>query len=105
MLPDQLSYLHHVTLTVQNALKRLPSLYLNDFTLRELLRLPDAEEQWLRECWGTSQEEHNPVFGRLDALVDFISQMWKETLRFVEPVLQAGDRGSTWRSGTICATC
>jgi hypothetical protein len=117
VLPDQLTYLHHVTLTVQNALKRLPSLYLNDFTVREILRLPDAEERWLRECWGTSQEEHNPVFGRLDALVDFTSPMWKESLRFVEPnlsgiggvhmvptcerlladivvpVLQAGDRG------------
>jgi len=87
VLPEQLAYLHHVTLTVQNALKRLPSLYLNDFTVREILRLPDAEERWLRECWGTSQEEHNPVFGRLDALVDFISPMWKETLRFVEPNL------------------
>ena len=85
VLPDQLAYVHHVTLSVQNALKRLPSLYLNDFTVREILRLPDAEERWLRECWGPSQEAHNPVFGRLDALVDFTSPMWKETLRFVEP--------------------
>jgi hypothetical protein len=85
VLPDQLAYVHHVTLTVQNALERLPSLYLNDFTVREILRLPEAEERWLRECWGPSQEAHNPVFGRLDALVDFTSPMWKETLRFVEP--------------------
>jgi hypothetical protein len=85
VLPEQLAYVHHVTLTVQNALKRLPSLYLDDFTVREILRLPDAEERWLRECWGASQERHNPVFGRLDALVDFTSPMWKETLRFVEP--------------------
>jgi hypothetical protein len=87
ILPDQLAYVHHVTLTVQNALKRLPALYLSDFSVREILRLPDAEEAWLRECWGTSQEEHNPVFGRLDALVDFTSPMWKESLRFVEPNL------------------
>jgi len=87
ILPDQLAYIHHVTLTVQNALKRLPSLYLNDFTVREILRLPDAEERWLRDCWGPSQEEHNPVFGRLDALVDFTSPMWKQTLCFVEPNL------------------
>ena len=87
VLPDQLAYVHHVTLTVLNALKRLPSLYLQDFTVREILRLPDAEERWLRECWGPSQEAHNPVFGRLDALVDFTSPMWKETLRFVEPNL------------------
>lgn len=87
ILPEQLAYIHHVTLTIQNALKRLPSLYLNDFTVREILRLPEAEERWLRECWGTSQEEHNPVFGRLDALVDFTSPMWKQTLCFVEPNL------------------
>jgi len=85
ILPDQLAYLHHVTLTVQNALKRLPSLYLHDFTVREILRLPDQEEAWLRECWGPSHEVSNPVFGRLDALVDFTSPMWKESLRFVEP--------------------
>jgi len=85
IMPDQLAYLHHVTLTVQNALKRLPSLYLHDFTVREILRLPDQEEAWLRECWGPSHEVSNPVFGRLDALVDFTSPMWKESLRFVEP--------------------
>jgi hypothetical protein len=85
IMPDQLAYLHHVTLTVQDALKRLPSLYLHDFTVREILRLPDQEEAWLRECWGPSHEVSNPVFGRLDALVDFTSPMWKESLRFVEP--------------------
>jgi hypothetical protein len=85
ILPDQLAYLHHVTLTIQNALRRLPSLYLQDFTVREILRLPDEEEAWLRECWGPSHEVSNPVFGRLDALVDFTSPMWKESLRFVEP--------------------
>ena len=87
VLPDQVDYLHQVTLTIQAALKRLPSLYLGDFTVREILRLPDAEERWLRECWGPSQEAHNPVFGRLDALVDFTSPMWRDTLRFVEPNL------------------
>ena len=87
VLPEQLAYIHRVTLAVQRALERLPTLYLHDFTVREILRLPDAEEQWLRECWGPSQEVHNPVFGRLDALVDFTSPMWKESLRFVEPNL------------------
>jgi hypothetical protein len=85
VLPDQVEYVHHVTLAVQAALTRLPSLYLNDFTVREILRLPDAEEAWLRECWGPSQEAHNPIFGRLDALIDFTSPMWRDTLRFVEP--------------------
>jgi hypothetical protein len=87
VLPDQLAYIHHVTLGVQNALKRLPELYLHDPAVAETLRLPDAEERWLRECWGTSQEENNPLFGRLDAVVDFTSPMWKDSLRFVEPNL------------------
>ncbi|HEY3117065.1 MAG TPA: hypothetical protein VGK54_10005, partial [Chloroflexota bacterium] len=73
--------------TVQNALKRLPQLYLRDGDVRDILRLPEAEERWLRECWGTSQEEHNPVFGRMDALIDFTSPMWKDSFRFVEPNL------------------
>jgi hypothetical protein len=85
VLPDQLAYVHHVTLTVQNALKRMPQLYLNDPQVRSILRLPDAEERWLVECWGTSQEEHNPVFGRMDALIDFTSSMWKDSFKLVEP--------------------
>jgi hypothetical protein len=86
-LPEQLAYIHHITLTLQNALKRLPELYLADRRVADILRLPEAEERWLRECWGTSQSEHNPVFGRLDAVIDFTSPMWKDSLRFVEPNL------------------
>lgn len=84
-LPDQLSYIHFVSLTIQNALKRLPELYMQDFAVREALRLSTGEEQWLWDCWGPSQREHNPVFGRLDAMVDFVSPMWKTSLRYVEP--------------------
>src|SRR3954447_26156022 len=51
VLTDQLAYIHHVTLTVQNALKRLPELYLHDPEVREILRLPEPEERWLYECW------------------------------------------------------
>jgi hypothetical protein len=87
VLPEQLAYIHHVTLTLQNALKRLPELYLADRKVADILRLPGEEERWLRECWGTSQSEHNPVFGRLDAVIDFTSPMWKDSLRFVEPNL------------------
>src|SRR5262249_48359352 len=43
------------------------------------------EEAWLRDCLGPSQQDCNPVFGRVDAMVDFISPMWKDSLRFVEP--------------------
>lgn len=84
-LPDQISYLHFVSLTIQNALKRLPELYLQDFAVRDILRITPPEEQWLWDCWGPSHQENNPVFGRLDAVVDFSSPMWKETLRFMEP--------------------
>jgi hypothetical protein len=87
VLPDQLSYLHYVSLTILNALKRLPELYFQDFAVRDILRLSAGEEKWLWDCWGPSQRENNPVFGRLDAMVDFISPMWKDSLRFVEPNL------------------
>ena len=84
-LPDQISYLHFISLTIQNALKRLPELYFQDFALREALRVPPEEEAWLLECWGASQRESNPIFGRLDAVIDFTSPMWKNSLKFMEP--------------------
>jgi hypothetical protein len=84
-LPDQLAYIHFVSQTIQNALKRLPELYMQDFAVREVLRLTPGEEQWLWDCWGPSQRENNPVFGRLDAMIDFTSPMWKTSLRYVEP--------------------
>ncbi len=85
MLPDQLTYVHFVTLTIQNALKRLVELYMQDFAVRDILRLSPEEEQWMFECWTQGHRENNPVFGRHDAVVDFISPMWKESLRFMEP--------------------
>src|SRR5262249_6534806 len=87
VLPDQLAYIHYISQIILNALKRLPELYLQDPVVKEALRLPPAEEKWLTDCWGPSQRENNPVFGRLDAMVDFISPMWKDSLRFVEPNL------------------
>jgi hypothetical protein len=87
VLPDQLAYIHFVSLTILNALKRLPDLYLQDFAVREVLRVSPEEEEWLWKCWGPGQRENNPVFGRLDAMIDFTSPMWKDTLRFVEPNL------------------
>lgn len=87
MLPDQRAYLHYVSLTIQNAMKRLAELYMEDETVRELLRLPPGEEEWLRECWGPTQRENNPIFARHDAVVDLISPMWKDSLRYLEPNL------------------
>jgi hypothetical protein len=85
VLPDQLSYAHYVSQIINNALKRLPELYIQDFAVRELLKVSPGEEQWLWDCWGPNQRENNPVFGRLDAMIDFISPMWKDSLKFVEP--------------------
>src|SRR5918911_1544897 len=77
VLPEQLAYIHYAALTIQNALKRLPELYLGDAAVRDVLRLTPDEEQWLWECWGPSHREANPVFGRLDAVVDFASAAWR----------------------------
>lgn len=84
-LPEQLSYIHSVSQTVHRALKHLPSLYFSDPRVRAILQLPAAEEEWLRTCWGGRQRDANPVFGRLDAVVDFTTAHWKESLRFLEP--------------------
>ncbi len=86
-LPAQRSYIHFVSLTILNALKRLPELYMQDFAVREVLRLTPEEEEWLWKCWGPNHKENNPIFGRLDALIDFTSPMWKDSLKFVEPNL------------------
>jgi hypothetical protein len=87
VLPDQRSYVHFVTLTIQNAMKRLPEMYFQDFAVREMLRLLPEEEEWLWKCWGPCHRDSNPIFGRLDAVVDFTSPMWKDSLRYVEPNL------------------
>lgn len=87
ILPDQIVYVHSVSLTIHRALKRLPEMYMKDFGIRDTLRISPGEEEWLWKCWGRSHEESDPVFGRLDALVDFTSPTWKDSFRFVEPNL------------------
>ena len=87
VLPDQIGYVSYVTLTIQNALKRLPDIYSEDEDVRELLQLSEGEERWLADCWTESHREYCPIFSRLDAVVDFTSPMWKESLKFVEPNL------------------
>jgi hypothetical protein len=86
-LPDQIAYVHSVSLAIENALKRLPEIYADDPAVRELLRIPPEEEEWLFGCFGPSHQESNPVFGRLDAVCEFTSAMWKDSLLFVEPNL------------------
>ncbi len=87
VMPEQLTYLHFVSLTLLNALKRLPELYLADAEVRRIVPLGEDEETWLHDCWGPSQRENNPVFGRLDGVIEFTSPMWKDSLRFIEPNL------------------
>ena len=87
VLPDQLAYVHFVSVTIQNALKRLPEIYADDPAAREILRIPPEEEEWLLGCWGERHQQSNPIFGRLDAVIDFTSAMWKDSLIFVEPNL------------------
>jgi hypothetical protein len=87
VMPDQLTYLNFVSLTILNALKRLPDLYLQDFAVRETVPLSPDEEKWLWDSWGPSHRENNPVLGRLDAVAEFTSPMWKDSLRFMEPNL------------------
>ncbi len=87
ILPDQLGYLHIVALTLINALKRLPDLYIQDFEVRRVTPLTPPEEKWLWDNWGPEHRENNPVFGRLDAVVDLTGPMWKDSLHFMEPNL------------------
>lgn len=87
VMEDQLAYLNYVSLTLINALKRMPELYLSDPDIRSVVPLGEEEEAWLVDSWGPSQRENNPVFGRLDATCEFTSPMWKDSLRFLEPNL------------------
>ncbi|MBA3260224.1 MAG: hypothetical protein H0T68_12270 [Gemmatimonadales bacterium] len=87
ILPEQLEYLHQVVRTLHRALLRMPELYLSDPAVRRILRLDPVEDEWFRACWTPAVEARNPIFDRLDGLVDYSSPVWKETLRFVEPNL------------------
>ena len=87
MRNDQLGYTHYVSGTILNALKRLPDMYFEVPEVREILRVSPVEEEWLRECWTPAHREANPLFGRLDAVVDYASAMWKDTIKFMEPNL------------------
>ncbi|HEX7978512.1 MAG TPA: hypothetical protein VF461_07920, partial [Gemmatimonadaceae bacterium] len=87
MRQDQLGYTHYVSQIVHNAIKRLPDLYFEVPEVRDVLRVSDVEEEWLRECWTPAHREANPVFGRFDAVVDYTSAMWKDTIKFMEPNL------------------
>src|SRR5690242_7219769 len=81
ILPEEIEYVHRVVRTLHDALLRLPELYSADPAVRAILRLEPEEEAWLRDCWHPGVRARNPVFGRLDALVDYTSPVWKDTFR------------------------
>jgi hypothetical protein len=87
VLPEQLVYIHSVSATILNALKRLPDLYFKSPAIRHRLLLDPAEEAWLRDSTAPAGRESDPVFARLDAVVDFTNPMWKNSLQFIEPNL------------------
>jgi hypothetical protein len=85
--PDQLAYTPYISQMVLNCIKRLPDLYFEVPEVREILRVTPIEEEWLRECWTPAHREANPVFGRLDAVVDYATASWKDSIKFLEPNL------------------
>jgi hypothetical protein len=87
VLPEQVEYLRRVVRTLHDALVRMPELYCADPVVRSILRLEPDEDAWLRECWTPAVRARNPVFDRLDGLVDYTSPVWKDTLKFIEPNL------------------
>src|SRR5580765_464658 len=87
LLQEEVGYVHRVVRTLHEALVRMPDLYLADPAVRAVLRLEPDEDAWLRECWTPAVRARNPVFDRLDALVDYSSPVWKETFKFIEPNL------------------
>jgi carboxypeptidase Taq len=87
VMPEQLSYLHHVCARIMNALARFPDLYARDPDIRAVLPLADAERAWFDEVWPAVKHAVNPLYGRLDAVCDFTSARWQDSLRFMEPNL------------------
>lgn len=85
--PEQLGYTHYISQTVLNCIKRLPDLYFDVPQVREILRVTPIEEEWLRACWTPAHREANPVCGRLDAVVDYATARWNDSIKFMEPNL------------------
>jgi carboxypeptidase Taq len=87
VMPEQLGYLHHVCSRIMSALARFPELYARDPDIRDTLPLADDERSWLEEVWPKVAQAEQPLYGRLDAVCDFTSARWQDSLRFMEPNL------------------
>jgi len=84
VMADQLAYLHHVSLAILGALKRVPDLWLADPEMRAVVPLLPDEEEWLRATWTESVRADNPIFGRLDATCDLTGARWQDSLKLLE---------------------
>ncbi len=89
VMPEQLSYVHHVCLQLTEALKRLPTLYLEDERVREIVAITPDEERWLRDTWTPAHQHFNSIYGRLDAVCDFTGAAWQDSLHFMEANLSS----------------
>ncbi|HVY65486.1 MAG TPA: carboxypeptidase M32 [Gammaproteobacteria bacterium] len=87
VMPEQLSYLHNVCSRIMSALARFPDLYARDPDMRRVLPLADDERAWFEEVWHPLHHAAQTLYGRLDALCDFTSARWQDSLRFMEPNL------------------
>ncbi len=89
MLREQMSYIHQVCLRLLDHLKQLPALYLQDAEVQRILRISDAESTWLRSIWTPRHGHDSPIYGRLDAVCDFASPGWQDSLAFMEANLSS----------------
>jgi hypothetical protein len=103
VMPDQLGYLHFVSLTLINALKRLPDLYIRTLTCAPSPYYP-VEEKWLWDTWGPSHRDLNPVLAP-GCGARLTSPMWKvaafpraQPVRHRRPVL----RPTRTNAGGVC---
>jgi carboxypeptidase Taq len=87
VMPEQQSYLHQVCSRIMAALARIPDLYARDPEIRKILPLAPDESAWFEETWALIRQAPNPVYGRLDAVCDFTSARWQDSLHFMEPNL------------------
>jgi carboxypeptidase Taq len=87
VMPEQLGYLHHVCTRIMSALARFPELYARDADIRKALPLADDERAWFDEVWPAVSQAETPLYGRLDAVCDFTSARWQDSLKFMEPNL------------------
>jgi len=87
VMPEQVSYLHNVCSRIMSALARFPDLYARDAEIRRVLPLADDERAWFDEVWHPLHHVAQTLYGRLDALCDFTSARWQDSLLFMEPNL------------------